>query len=51
MKARDVMTPRVISIETDAPGVKTVPDHLVWIEPNSGFVMQSQEDEARARAS
>jgi CBS domain-containing protein len=32
-------------------GVKTVHDHLVWIEPNSGFVMQSEEDEARARAS
>jgi CBS domain-containing protein len=32
-------------------GVKTVHDHLVWIEPNSGFVIQSEEDEARARAS
>jgi CBS domain-containing protein len=32
-------------------GVKKVHDHLVWIEPNSGFVVQSEEDEARARAS
>jgi CBS domain-containing protein len=32
-------------------GVKEVHDHLVWIEPNSGFVVQSEEDEARARAS
>ena len=32
-------------------GVKEVHDHLVWIEPNSGFVIQSEEDEARARAS
>jgi CBS-domain-containing membrane protein len=32
-------------------GVKTVHDHLVWIEPNSGFVIQSEEDEARARVS
>jgi CBS domain-containing protein len=35
----------------NVPGVKTVHDHLVWIEPNSGFVIQSEEDEARARAS
>jgi CBS domain-containing protein len=32
-------------------GVKKVHDHLVWIEPNSGFAIQSEEDEARARAS
>jgi CBS domain-containing protein len=32
-------------------GVKIVHDHLVWIEPNSGFAIQSEEDEARARAS
>ena len=30
----------------NVPGVKTVHDHLVWIEPNSGFVIQSEEDEA-----
>jgi CBS domain-containing protein len=35
----------------NVPGVKVVRDHLVWIEPNSGFVIQSEEDEARARAS
>jgi osmotically-inducible protein OsmY len=28
-------------------GVKAVYDHLVWIEPTSGFVLQSQEDERR----
>lgn len=33
------------------PGVKAVHDHLVWIEPLSGFVVQSEEDEARAKAS
>jgi osmotically-inducible protein OsmY len=33
------------------PGVKAVHDHLVWIEPMSGFVIQSEEDEARAKAS
>jgi CBS domain-containing protein len=35
----------------NVPGVKAVHDHLVWIEPTSGFVIQSEEDEARARAS
>src|SRR5579883_2691365 len=35
----------------NVPGVKMVHDHLVWIEPNSGFVIQSGEDEARARSS
>jgi CBS domain-containing protein len=32
-------------------GVKTVHDHLVWVEPTSGFVLQSQEDEEHAKAS
>jgi CBS domain-containing protein len=35
----------------NVPGVKTVHDHLVWVEPVSGFVIQSEEDEARAKAS
>jgi CBS-domain-containing membrane protein len=35
----------------NVPGVKRVHDHLVWIEPTSGFVIQSAEDEARVRAS
>jgi CBS domain-containing protein len=35
----------------NVPGVKAVHDHLVWIEPISGLVMQSEEDEARAKAS
>jgi CBS domain-containing protein len=30
-------------------GVKAVHDHLVWIEPLSGFVVPSAEDEARAK--
>ena len=34
----------------NVPGVKTVHDHLVWIEPNSGFMIQSQEDEAHEKA-
>jgi len=41
----------LIVVSENVPGVKTVHDHLVWIEPNSGFVIQSGEDEARARAS
>jgi CBS domain-containing protein len=31
----------------NVPGVKVVHDHMVWIEPVSGFTLQSQEDEAR----
>jgi CBS domain-containing protein len=41
----------LIVASENVPGVKTVHDHMVWIEPNSGFVIQSEEDEARARAS
>jgi CBS domain-containing protein len=41
----------LIVASENVAGVKTVHDHLVWIEPNSGFVIQSEEDEARARAS
>ena len=41
----------LIVASENVPGVKTVHDHMVWIEPNSGFMMQSEEDEARARAS
>jgi CBS domain-containing protein len=40
----------LIVASENVPGVKTVHDHLVWIEPNSGFVMQSEEDEAREKA-
>jgi CBS domain-containing protein len=40
----------LIVASENVPGVKTVHDHLVWIEPNSGFVLQSEEDEARTRA-
>jgi len=32
-------------------GVKAVHDHLAWIEPTSGMVILSDEDETRARAS
>jgi CBS domain-containing protein len=41
----------IIVAAENVPGVKTVHDHLVWVEPNSGFVLESEEDEARARAS
>jgi CBS domain-containing protein len=41
----------LIVASENVPGVRTVHDHLVWIEPNSGFVIQSEEDETRARAS
>ncbi len=35
----------------NVPGVKAVHDHLAWIEPTSGMVVLSDEDETRARAS
>jgi len=35
----------------NVPGVKAVHDHLVWIEPVSGFMLQSAEDEAHEQAS
>jgi len=33
----------------NVPGVKAVHDHLAWIEPTSGVVLLSEEDEVRAR--
>ena len=41
----------VMVASENVPGVKAVHDHLVWIEPNSGFVMESDEDAARTKAS
>jgi CBS domain-containing protein len=41
----------LIVIAENVPGVKAVHDHLVWIEPVSGFVLYSKEDEASGRAS
>jgi CBS domain-containing protein len=35
----------------NVPGVKAVHDHLAWIEPTSGMVILSDEDETKARAS
>ena len=35
----------------NVPGVKAVHDHLAWIEPTSGMVFLSDEDDAKARAS
>jgi CBS domain-containing protein len=32
-------------IAENTPGVTAVHDHMCWIEPNSGFLMPSQEDE------
>jgi hypothetical protein len=40
----------VIVASENVPGVKAVHDHLVWIEPSSGFVMESEEDAARSKA-
>jgi hypothetical protein len=31
------------------PGVKIVHDHMAWIEPFSGMVLESAADEARAK--
>jgi CBS domain-containing protein len=35
----------------NVPGVKAVQDQLAWIEPTSGMVFLSEEEEAKARAS
>jgi CBS domain-containing protein len=35
----------------NVPGVKAVHDHLAWVEPTSGMVILSDEDETKARAS
>jgi CBS domain-containing protein len=40
----------VVAVE-NVSGVKAVHDHLAWIEPTSGIVIMSDEDEAKARAS
>jgi CBS domain-containing protein len=38
----------IIVAAENVPGVKAVHDHLVWVEPVSGFMLQSPEDEAAA---
>jgi len=35
----------------NVPGVKAVHDHLAWVEPTSGMVLLSDEDEQRAQSS
>jgi CBS domain-containing protein len=40
-----------IVVAENVPGVKAVRDHLAWIEPTSGMVVLSEEDETKARAS
>ena len=40
----------IVAVE-NVPGVKAVHDHLVWVEPTSGMVFLSADDEARAKAS
>ena len=37
---------RIVAAE-NVPGVKAVHDHLVWVEPMSGFVVESPQDQAR----
>ena len=37
---------RIVAAE-NVPGVKAVHDHLVWVEPLSGFVVESPQDQAR----
>jgi len=34
----------------NVPGVKAVHDHLAWVEPTSGMIILSDEDELRAQA-
>lgn len=40
----------VIVLVENAPGVKKVHDHLVWVEPMSAMAFPSPEDEAKERA-
>jgi CBS domain-containing protein len=40
-----------IVVTENVPGVKAVRDHLAWIEPTSGMVVLSDEDEAKEHAS
>jgi len=40
-----------IVVTENVPGVRAVRDHLAWIEPTSGMVILSDEDEAKVRAS
>jgi CBS domain-containing protein len=35
----------------NVPGVKAVHDHLAWVDPTSGMIFLSDEDDAKARAS
>jgi CBS domain-containing protein len=39
----------IVAVE-NVPGVQTVHDHLVWVEPMSGMAFPSAEDEAAERA-
>jgi CBS domain-containing protein len=41
----------LIVVAENVQGVKAVRDHLAWIEPTSGMVVLSEEDETKARAS
>jgi CBS domain-containing protein len=41
----------LIVVAENVAGVKSVRDHLVWVEPMSGMAVLSEEDEARAKAS
>jgi CBS domain-containing protein len=43
---------RALIVATEnVPGVKAVRDHLVWIEPQSGLVIEPPESEARSQTS
>jgi hypothetical protein len=35
-------------VAENAPGVKAVHDHLVWVEPVSGFVIEPDEHKQTA---
>ena len=40
----------IVVTAENVPGVRAVHDHLVWLEPMSGMVLYSSEDEAAARS-
>jgi CBS domain-containing protein len=41
----------LIVVAENIPGVKSVRDHLVWVEPMSGMAVLSEEDQTHAKAS
>jgi hypothetical protein len=39
----------LVVLAENVPGVQAVHDHMVWVEPTSGFAIESMEDEESER--